>query len=76
MISGFTLADISGSILTPANILWLVAALIAAIFVFGSINRRRQRLTDTLRQYVDENKFAGDGTASKSKAKPNTKNNS
>ena len=55
-ISGSMLANISESIFTPATILWFIAALIAATLLFGAINRRRGRLTDSLKEYVDQNK--------------------
>ncbi len=50
------LANINESIFTPATILWFIAALVAATLVFGAINRRRGRLTESLKEYVDENK--------------------
>ncbi len=49
------IADFSDSVLTPATILWVITALIAATLLFGSINRRRTKLTETLRDYVDQN---------------------
>jgi hypothetical protein len=51
------LADIPDSILTPSLILWALAALIAASLLFGAINRRRGKLTDALRDYVDRNQM-------------------
>ena len=49
------IADLSDSILTPANILWLISAVIAATLLFGSINRHRNKLTGSLRDHVDRN---------------------
>ena len=57
MNSGSLLANFSDSILTPATILWMVAAFVATTLIFGAINRRRGRLTDSLKDYVDHNQM-------------------
>ena len=69
------IADLSDSILTPANMLWLVAAVIAATLLFGSIKRRRSRLTESLREYVDRNAIEKQSSPSGAKAKPNSNDN-
>ena len=77
MNSGSLLANISDSILTPATILWMVAALIASTLVFGAINRRRGRLTDSLKDYVDHNQMThevGTGGGQKKTQIPNKPN--
>ncbi len=51
-------ASISESVFTPATLLWVVAVLIAVSLLFGSINRRRVRLTESLRDYVDETQLS------------------
>ncbi|MGI9474843.1 MAG: hypothetical protein ACR2NZ_25150 [Rubripirellula sp.] len=47
--------ELSESILSPTALLWLAAVIIAGMILIGSINRRRTRLTETLRDYVDRN---------------------
>ncbi|WP_145174859.1 hypothetical protein [Rubripirellula lacrimiformis] len=51
-------ADFVESLFAPNTILWLVGSAMAAAILFGSLNRRRNRLTDSLREYVDENQPA------------------
>jgi hypothetical protein len=65
------IADLSDSILTPAAILWIIAVVIAATLLFGSINRRRSRLTDTLRNYVDRNAIEKRPPTGSAETKPN-----
>jgi beta-lactamase regulating signal transducer with metallopeptidase domain len=43
------------TLFSPTTLLWLVGAAIAVAILIGSINRRRSRLTETLRDYVDRN---------------------
>jgi preprotein translocase subunit SecG len=77
MNSGSLLANISASILTPATILWMVAAFVATTLVFGAINRRRGRLTDSLTDYVDHNQMKHDsatGSGQKKTQIPNKPN--
>lgn len=38
---------------SPTVLLWLVVSAMAVLILLGSINRRRARLTETLREYVD-----------------------
>ena len=52
--------DASETIFSAQTLLWLAASVIAALLLFGSINRRRNRLTDSLREYVDKNKQRAD----------------
>jgi hypothetical protein len=66
------IADLSDSILTPANILWLISAVIAATLLFGSINRRRSKLTNTLKAYVDRNATDIRSPSDGAKNKPNS----
>ena len=47
--------DLSETLFSPTTLLWLIVSLAAAAILFGSINRRRSRLTDALRGYVDRN---------------------
>jgi hypothetical protein len=49
------LGELSESILAPSTLLWLAGAGTAGVILFGSINRRRSRLTEALRDYVDQN---------------------
>ena len=60
---------ISESILSPTSVLWVFAAVIAAAILFGSINRRRAHLTDSLREFVDQNKLDS-GEPSTPRSKP------
>jgi len=48
------LVETSESIFSPLTLLWLAAAAIAALILFGSMHRRKSGLTDSLRQYVDQ----------------------
>lgn len=45
-------------LLSPAGLLWLVGSLAAATLLFGTMHRRRSRLTEVLRQRVDEQQTA------------------
>lgn len=45
-------AGIGETLVSPTAILWLVVSVMAAAVLFGSINRRRSRLTDSLREFV------------------------
>ena len=65
------IADLTETIVSPAAMLWLVAAVIAATLLFGSINRRRNRLTDSLKQYVDRNAIDKGSASGAAKSKPN-----
>ena len=47
--------EVSETLFSPTTVLWLVVSATAASLLFGSINRRRSRLTETLREYVDRN---------------------
>jgi beta-lactamase regulating signal transducer with metallopeptidase domain len=44
------------SLFTASTLLWIVAAVVCAAALFGSMNRRRSRLTESLRDYVDRHK--------------------
>ncbi len=44
--------NVGETLLSPQMLLWLAASGAAALLLFGSINRRRSRLTDSLRGYV------------------------
>ncbi len=41
------------ALFSPTTMLWLVVSVMAVAILFGSINRRRSRLTETLQDYVD-----------------------
>jgi hypothetical protein len=41
------------TLFSPTTLLWLAVSAIAVATLFGSIHRRRSRLTDTLHDYVD-----------------------
>ena len=45
--------DASETLFSTQTLLWLAGSAAAALLLFGSINRRRSRLTETLREYVD-----------------------
>lgn len=49
------LLDASETLFSATTLLWIVVSLIAAALLIGSINRRRSRLTESLRDYVDQN---------------------
>ena len=42
------------SLLTPANLLWFVASVVAVTLLFGSMNQRRTKLTETLKNFVQK----------------------
>ena len=52
-------ADASETLFSAMNILWFVVSVIAATLLVGSIHRRRSRLTQSLRNYVDQNQDGG-----------------
>jgi len=57
-VSGYSIGmsvDLSESILSPSVLLWLGCVLIAAILMLSLMNRRRTKLTDSLREFVDKN---------------------
>lgn len=47
--------DASETLFSTQTLLWLAGSAVAALLLFGSISRRRSRLIDTLREYVDQN---------------------
>lgn len=56
---------LSESILSPTLLLWLGGVLIAAVLMLSLMNRRRTNLTDSLREFVDQNKpMSGDSPPS------------
>ena len=57
-------SEASELLFTPSTLLWLVVSLTAAAILFGSINRRRSRLTDSLREYVDRHQAASEANGS------------
>ena len=46
--------EASETLFSATTLLWIVVSVMAAILFFGSINRRRSRLTESLRDYVDQ----------------------
>ncbi|MCG8651625.1 MAG: hypothetical protein MI861_17420 [Pirellulales bacterium] len=58
------LLDASEMPLSSQTLLWLVGSTIAAVLLFGSMNRRRSRLIDSLRDYVDRNLKKSDASKS------------
>jgi hypothetical protein len=48
-------AEASETLFSPTTWLWLVAVVVSAAVLFGSMNRRRTRLTESLRDYVEQN---------------------
>ena len=56
--------DASETLFSVPNLLWFVVSAIAAILLLGSMNRRRSRLTQSLREYVDQNKDGGGAVSS------------
>jgi hypothetical protein len=47
--------EVNESLFSPTTLLWFVAAVACTAALFGSMNRRRSRLTESLREYVDHN---------------------
>ena len=47
------------TLFSAPSLLWLVISVFAVAILFGSINRRRSRLTETLRDYVDRHETLG-----------------
>ena len=46
-------AELSETLFSPTTLLWLVVVGVSVALLFGSMNRRRTRLTQSLRDYVD-----------------------
>ncbi|MGB7323941.1 MAG: hypothetical protein WBD31_03655 [Rubripirellula sp.] len=46
-------ADMLETLFTPKTALWFVVAFMAASILMGSLNRRRAKLTGTLKDYVE-----------------------
>ena len=47
--------EFSESFLSPNMLLWMASAVMGAVLLFGLMNRRRTKLTDSLREYVNKN---------------------
>ena len=47
--------DASETLFSGQALLWAAASVVAALLLFGSMNRRRSRLTESLRDFVDKN---------------------
>ena len=47
--------EFSESFLSPNMLLWMASVVIGAILLFGLMNRRRTKLRDSLREYVEKN---------------------
>ena len=47
------------TLFSPAALLWLVASVIAVAVLLASVSRRRSRLTESLRDYVDQRRENG-----------------
>ena len=47
--------EFSESFLSPIMLLWMASVVIGAILLFGLMNRRRTKLGDNLREYVEKN---------------------
>jgi len=45
----------SESFLSPNMLLWMASAVIGAVLLLGLMNRRRTKLTESLREYVNDN---------------------
>ena len=60
LISPQPIGQASGLAITPATLLWLAASVIAALLLFGSMNRRRAGLTGALREFVSRNQPPAD----------------
>lgn len=68
-LAGYSVGMPFESLFSPTTLLWLVVSVIAVATLLSSINRRRTRLTESLREYVDRHaKFGenkpGDGESS------------
>ena len=56
-LGGYSVAmpvEASETLFSATTLLWIVVSVMAAILLLGSINRRRSRLTESLRDYVDQ----------------------
>lgn len=57
-VSGYSVimsVDLSQSFLSPSMLLWLSSVLVAVFLMLSLMNRRRTKLTDSLREFVDKN---------------------
>ena len=57
-VSGYSVimsVDLSQSFLSPSMLLWLSSVLVAVFLMLSLMNRRRTKLTDSLREFVDNN---------------------
>ncbi len=52
------------TLFSPTTLLWLIGSAMAVAILLGAINRRRTRLEETLRNYVDRHQQAGDSERS------------
>tara|TARA_R110002049_G_scaffold4601_5_gene32744 strand:- start:1040005 stop:1040202 length:198 start_codon:yes stop_codon:yes gene_type:complete len=43
------------TLFSPTMLLWLAASLLAAVLLIGAASRRKAKLTESLRDYVDQN---------------------
>ncbi|MFK8114778.1 MAG: hypothetical protein AB8B91_21430 [Rubripirellula sp.] len=51
-------AQASQALFSSGTLLWLVGSFIVFSLLFGAINRRRTKLTESLREFVDQTQTA------------------
>ncbi|TWU58421.1 hypothetical protein Poly51_11990 [Rubripirellula tenax] len=51
-------ADIVETLISPETALWLVVSVMAGLVLLGTLNRRRSRLTETLKDFVERTQEA------------------
>ena len=58
-MGGYSVSMVVETLFSPASLLWLVASVIAVAVLLASVSRRRSRLTESLRDYVDQRRENG-----------------
>ncbi|MEM1068233.1 MAG: hypothetical protein AAGG48_03045 [Planctomycetota bacterium] len=55
---------------SPSVLLWVAISAVAVVILLGTVSRRRDGLTDTLKNYVDRNQAEAKAAAEAKTAKP------
>ena len=70
-LGGYSVAmpvEASETLFSATTLLWIVVSMMAAILLLGSINRRRARLTESLRDYADQKQAGREAVSSPDKS--------
>ena len=61
-------AQASETLFSPTMLLWMAASALAALLLIGAAGRRKAKLTESLRDYVDRNQREPNSTPGESDA--------